>query len=127
MSRAKDAVLAGMDADGDNVIDLTPMAGVFELTPWVDGALPDLDPKRRSLLVRELAAAGLTLARMTEAAQLPGGFNVLVHMLDTHNLRSGDRLALASAAMRTVASNAHACVQPPVSPGGFAAVAAQRP
>ena len=56
--------------------------------------------KRKSLKAR--AAAGLTRARMVEAAAHPGGFQALCELLTASELglQAGERLALASAAMR---------------------------
>ena len=58
-------------------------------------------PEQRKLLVQELRAAGLTRDRMVRAAGMPGGFQVLSEIIDSHNqalrLRPGDRLALVTA------------------------------
>jgi hypothetical protein len=116
VSQAKDGVLGGMDEDGDFVIDdleskdqanQAADEAQAELTSWVHEAL-DLKPTRHEALVKGLLAAGLTRARMLEAVRFPSGFQTLCAMLDRDDLglRPGDRLALASAAMRAGAEPA---------------------
>jgi hypothetical protein len=107
LAQAEEGVLGGLDEDGDGVIDTeageihnSTAAGEAELTLWVQGVL-DLTPTGCSLLVKALLVAGLTRARIIEAARHAGGFQALCEMLaiEQFELRSGDRLALASAAM----------------------------
>ena len=76
-------------------------ASEAELSPWVQGAIGPLQPTGLRLLVEQLLGAGLTRARLVEAARHPGGFQALCIMLESAeiSLRPGDRLALALAAM----------------------------
>eukprot|EP00746_Dinoflagellata_sp_MGD_P056227 gnl/MRDRNA2_/MRDRNA2_243830_c0_seq1.p1 gnl/MRDRNA2_/MRDRNA2_243830_c0~~gnl/MRDRNA2_/MRDRNA2_243830_c0_seq1.p1 ORF type:complete len:173 (+),score=17.77 gnl/MRDRNA2_/MRDRNA2_243830_c0_seq1:31-519(+) len=98
--------LGELDEDGNHVIDKPEERVAFEeeeLVPWVEGTLR-LGQAKCDVLVKEMLAVGLTKERMIEAARHPGGFQVLCDMLATLmgslGLRPGDRLALASAAMR---------------------------
>jgi hypothetical protein len=102
-------VLAGLDDNDDGIIDDHPSthtaADEAELAAWVRGALEQLTSTRRELLVEGLLTIGLTRERMVEAARHPGGFQALCDMIASHpgglGLRPGERLALASAAMRS--------------------------
>lgn len=104
--QAKEGLLGELDEDGDYVIDQPGEPVSFEeeeLVPWVESTL-GLGQTKCDVLVKEMLAVGLTKQRMIEAARHPGGFQVLCDMLATlmgsSGLRPGDRLALASAAMR---------------------------
>ena len=105
LAQAKEGVLGGLDENDDYVIDDDRKVSADEeqLVAWVPKVL-QISPMRSQLLVKELCAAGLTRERMIEAAQLPGGFHVLCEILAAHQkelqLRPGDRLALATAAVR---------------------------
>lgn len=107
VAQASEGVLGGLDEDGDYVVDgddtepgAAAASAEAELATWVAGVLV-LTPTQRGLLARGLHAAGLTRARMVEAAQHTGGFQTLCEMLASSDLRlrPGERLALASAAM----------------------------
>ena len=111
LAKAEEGVLGGMDDDGDGVIDEADFEVQVlstELSAFVESALQGLGATRCSLLTKELHAAGLSRSRMIEAARHPGGFQVLCELLAMHavdeGLRPGDRLALATAAMRAAAS-----------------------
>lgn len=112
LAQASEGVLAGLDEDGDYVIDdeVKPggalAAGESELTEWVASSVESLSPTQRGLLVRGLLALGLTKSRMVEAAQHAGGYQSVCEMLANSELRMrpGERLALASAAMRATAA-----------------------
>jgi hypothetical protein len=105
LAQAKDGVLSGLDENHDGVIDTKEAeeesASEAELSPWVKGAIGPLQSTDLRLLVEQLLGAGLTRARLFEAARHPGGFQALCIMLESAaiSLRPGDRLALASAAM----------------------------
>lgn len=103
LNEARDGVLAGLDDDGDYVIENNQeVERARELEAWVRGVLPG--HTRCGDVAEELLANGLTHDRLVEAARLPGGFQVLVDMLSAQmkgsGLRPGDRLAVAAAAMR---------------------------
>lgn len=107
-TQAADGVLSGLDEDRDGLIDTETdkshagtAATEAELTMWVHRVL-DLTPTGSELLAKGLLSAGLTRSRIIEAAQQPGGFQALCDILamQPFELRPGDRLALASAAMR---------------------------
>ena len=103
VEEAKKGVLGGLDNDSDFVIDTAaePVEAETALAAWLQGVLT-MTPTAGGLLAQRLFAAGLTHARMVEAAAYPGGFQALCDMLAANDmgLRPGDRLALASAAMR---------------------------
>ena len=100
---AKEGVLGGLDNDSDFVIDTAaePAEAETALAAWLQGVLT-MTPTASGLLAQRLIAAGLTQARMLEATTYPGGFQALCGMLAANDmgLRPGDRLAVASAAMR---------------------------
>jgi len=108
LTQAKEGVLAGLDDNDDGIIDDHPSthtaADEAELAAWVRGALEQLTSTKRELLVEGLLTMGLTRERMVEAARHPGGFQALCDVIANHpgglGLRPGERLALASAAMR---------------------------
>lgn len=106
VSQAKEGVLGGLDKDDDLVIDTDASVepGEVELDTWLEAVLK-LTQVRRKLLVHGLYAGGLTRARMIEAVQHGGGYHTLCEMLSSGELRMrpGERLALASAAMRAAA------------------------
>ena len=105
VTQAQEGVLAGLDKDQDNVVDEQSSASKeeLELKAWVSTVLGAED-NRCALLAHELVVADLTRERMIAAARLPGGFQVLHDTLHAQRgaltLRPGERLALASAAMR---------------------------
>lgn len=114
MAAAASGVLAGKDADQDGVVDGIREAASpehAELLAWIDRALPPEQTEharaRRALLVQALVEEGLTLTRLIEAVKLPGGFKVLLEMLDLSqndsgvHMTRGERLALATAAMKS--------------------------
>ena len=71
------------------------------LASWLQGVLTQT-PTGAGVLAQRLFQAGLTRARMVEAAAHPGGFQALGELLTASELglQAGERLALASAAMR---------------------------
>jgi hypothetical protein len=103
LQQAKEGVLGGLDEDDDFVIDAAAETAEAEaaLASWLQGVLT-LTPTGVGVLAQRLFQAGLTRARMVEAAAHPGGFQSLCELLTTSELglRPGERLALASAAMR---------------------------
>ena len=124
LAQTSEGVLAGLDKDGDYVIDDEAKlgealaAGEAELTDWVASSVKSLSPAQCGLLVRGLLSLGLTKSRMVEAAQHAGGYQTVCEMLANNelSLRPGERLALASAAMRAAAPAATAwSVQPPAA------------
>ena len=117
LEQAKEGVLSGLHEDDNRRIDNTTevaaadvevaevqvaevAAAEAELASWLEGAIP-LKAPAGSQLAQRLFAAGLTQARMVEAAAHPGGFQSLCDLLTMGNvgMRPGDALALASAAM----------------------------
>ena len=107
LDEAREGVLAGLDDDGDDVIDnVREPERARELEDWIRTALPGFP--RCVDVAEDLLANGLTRDRLVEAATLPGGFQVLVDMLSAQmkgsGLRPGDRLAVAAAAMRDAAA-----------------------
>ena len=107
LDEAREGVLAGLDDDGDDVIDnVREPERARELEDWIRTALPGFP--RCVDVAEDLLANGLTRDRLVEAATLPGGFQVLVDMLSAQmkgsGLRPGERLAVAAAAMRDAAA-----------------------
>ena len=112
LAQAKYGVLSGLDEDHNGVIDTEDAeeklqqqsVSEAELSRWVEGAIGPLQPMDLCMLVEQLLGAGLTRARLVEAARHPGGFQAICIMLESAkiSLRPGDRLALASAAMEGV-------------------------
>ena len=103
LQQAKEGVLGGLDEDDDFVIDAAAETGQAEaaLASWLQGVLTQT-PTGAGVLAQRLFQAGLTRARMVEAAAHPGGFQALCELLTASELglQAGERLALASAAMR---------------------------
>ena len=103
LQQAKEGVLGGLDEDDDFVIDTAAETGQAEaaLASWLQGVLTQT-PTGAGVLAQRLFQAGLTRARMVEAAAHPGGFQALCELLTASELglQAGERLALASAAMR---------------------------
>ena len=107
LAQAKEGALAGLDQDGDHVIDASSDEAAHthaELASWVQSCL-QLTQTQLELLVSAMLINGMTRERMVEAAQNLGGFQVLCDMLSAQaselSLRPGDVLALANAALRT--------------------------
>ena len=120
IAQAKDGVLSGLDANNDYIVDSTEdeasesssagqqqrkeasKAAEAELTSWVADAVGSSSEMQRALLVEQLLAAGLTKSRLVEAAAYTGGFQALCVLFESAEVgaRPGDRLALATAAMR---------------------------
>lgn len=90
LAGAQKGVLAGKDEDHDGHVDTSghheQTAEEKALAGWVDQSLPELthrsEKTRRKLLFHALLTEGLTLVRLREAAKLPGGFRVLMDMLE---------------------------------------------
>lgn len=117
IAQASEGVLGGLDEDGDYAIDdddSAPAAAAksseAELAAWAGKVLHNLKPTKCGLLARGLHGAGLTRSRMLEAVQHSGGYETLCAMLASSELRlqPGERLALASAAMREAAAETSA-------------------
>jgi hypothetical protein len=91
--------LAGRNANHDRKVETNhrdaPPPSEVELCDWVGKTLP---------LISGVLSEGLRLPRLIEAADIPGGFHVLMSMFDTQELglelSRGERLVLSSAAMR---------------------------
>jgi hypothetical protein len=111
LAGAEKGVLEGKDTNCDGKIEdasehtLSPEEQT--LMAWVDTVLPEKKEQgiQRALLIRALVNEGLTLSRLTAAGRLPGGFSVLMSMLELTQeeggaeLNRGERLALATAVM----------------------------
>jgi hypothetical protein len=108
-AHAEKGAVAGKDANHDGVIDYAskgPTPEEEELTAWIDKSLPNLFTGiRHTLLVRALVSEGLTLSTLSEAAELRGGFEVLVGMLKLEDhgmdLSRGESLRFVCALMKT--------------------------
>jgi hypothetical protein len=90
---AKKGVLVGKDEDHDGNVEIIqhkPTTDEKELAAWVSRVLPDLaqtgQETRLKLLCRALKSNELTLPRLTKASRLPGGFRVLVDMLEVYEI-----------------------------------------
>lgn len=126
LAAAASGVLAGKDEDQDGVVDDAPQNADSPehqaMTAWIDKALPhcyaSAQGVRRAILVETLMAEGLTLPRLSEAAKLPGGFRVLMEILDFSqheravDLTRGERLALATAAMKDASGGPQSLREP---------------
>jgi hypothetical protein len=122
LSDAQAAVLASLDEDQDGVVDAlqdTPQQKKLgkkweAMMHFVEEALPELQDEegqlRLKLITDAMIGQRIALERLVDAAQLPGGFHVLFEMFafkDDVTLSQGERLALASAAMKTGASKSN--------------------